>query len=51
MLPLQPGDVCRTYANVDALIEDVGFRPRTTIEEGISRFVTWYKDFYRVAAT
>ncbi|MFB9266618.1 NAD-dependent epimerase [Bradyrhizobium erythrophlei] len=46
MLPLQPGDVPRTFANIDALVDDIGFRPRTPIEEGIRRFVDWYKDFY-----
>ncbi len=46
MLPLQPGDVPRTFANIDALVEDIGFRPQTPIEEGIRRFVDWYRDFY-----
>ena len=46
MLPLQPGDVERTYANVDALADAVGFRPHTPIEEGIRRFVAWYRNFY-----
>lgn len=46
MLPIQPGDVPATYADVDALIEDVGFRPETSIEEGVSRFVKWYQEFY-----
>ena len=49
MLPLQPGDVPATYANVEALVEDVGFQPKTPIEEGIRRFVAWYKEFYGVA--
>ena len=48
MLPLQPGDVPRTYADVDALVADVGFQPRTQIEVGIQRFVDWYKDYYKV---
>lgn len=48
MLPLQPGDVPRTYADVDALVADVGFQPRTRIEVGIQRFVDWYKDYYKV---
>jgi UDP-glucuronate 4-epimerase len=47
-LPMQPGDVPATYANVDDLIADVGYRPETSIEEGIARFVDWYRDFYRV---
>lgn len=46
-MDLQPGDVPATYANVDDLIRDVGFKPSTTIEEGISRFIDWYKGYYR----
>ena len=46
-MDLQPGDVPATYANVDDLIRDVGFKPSTTIEEGIEHFITWYKDYYR----
>ncbi|GAG13834.1 unnamed protein product, partial [marine sediment metagenome] len=45
-LPLQPGDVPKTYANVDALVSDVGFKPSTSIEVGIGRFVDWYRSFY-----
>ena len=48
LLPMQPGDVLATYADVDALIQDVGYRPTTPVEEGIARFVEWYRDFYRV---
>jgi UDP-glucuronate 4-epimerase len=48
MLPMQPGDVPATFADVDALIRDVGFRPSTPIEEGIKRFVAWYRAFYKV---
>lgn len=48
MLPLQPGDVPATYANVDALIEDVDYKPTTTVEEGVAKFVEWYRDFYKV---
>ena len=48
MLPLQPGDVPDTYADVDALVEDVGYKPSTTIEEGIKKFVDWYREFYGV---
>jgi len=48
LLPMQEGDVPATYANVDALQNDVGFRPRTPVEEGVRRFVEWYKDYYRV---
>ncbi|MCP4779691.1 MAG: NAD-dependent epimerase [Hyphomicrobium sp.] len=45
-LPIQPGDVPKTYANVDALIDDVGFKPSTPIEVGIPRFVEWYRSYY-----
>ncbi|MAT66220.1 MAG: capsular biosynthesis protein CpsI [Gammaproteobacteria bacterium] len=48
MLPLQPGDVPDTYADVQDLIRDVGYKPATTVEEGVARFVDWYRDFYRV---
>jgi UDP-glucuronate 4-epimerase len=48
LLPLQPGDVCSTYADVDDLMRDVGFRPSTSIEEGIGTFVAWYRKFYGV---
>jgi len=47
-LPLQPGDVPATYANIDALMNDVGFKPDTKIEDGIANFVKWYRDFYKV---
>ena len=47
-LPMQAGDVPITYADVDNLIADVGFKPATTVEDGIARFVAWYRDFYRV---
>jgi UDP-glucuronate 4-epimerase len=48
MMPLQPGDVPATYADVDALARDVGFRPATTIENGVNRFVAWYRQYYKV---
>ena len=47
-LPLQAGDVPATYADVDALIEDVDYRPSTPVEEGIGNFVDWYREFYGV---
>jgi UDP-glucuronate 4-epimerase len=47
MLPIQPGDVPATYADVDDLIRDVGFKPETSIADGIGRFVEWYQDYYR----
>ncbi len=46
MLPMQPGDVPDTYANVEALVQDVGYKPNTPVEEGIRRFVAWYRDYY-----
>lgn len=49
MLPMQPGDVPETYANVDDLIRDVGFKPNTPIEEGIFRFVQWYRSYHKIA--
>ena len=48
LLPLQPGDVPDTYANVDSLMQDVGYKPTTPIEVGIARFIDWYRDYYRV---
>lgn len=47
LLPMQPGDVFSTCANVDDLSEAVGFRPNTTIEEGLARFVEWYREYFR----
>lgn len=48
LLPLQPGDIPVTYADVDDLVRDVGFRPNTPIEVGIKRFVSWYSSYYNV---
>lgn len=48
MLPIQPGDVPATYAQIDALTQAVGFKPRVSIEEGVRRFLAWYKEYYRV---
>ncbi|ARU61202.1 capsular biosynthesis protein CpsI [Tumebacillus avium] len=48
LLPLQDGDVPATFANVDDLMRDVDFKPATPIEEGIGKFVAWYKDYYGV---
>jgi UDP-glucuronate 4-epimerase len=47
-LPLQPGDVPATYANVDALIDYVDYSPSTSIESGIENFIKWYKEYYKV---
>lgn len=48
LVPIQPGDVPATYADVDDLMKEVGFKPATPIEEGVRRFVDWYRGFYRV---
>jgi len=48
-LPMQLGDVPATYADIDALIKDVDYSPSTPIEEGIEKFVRWYKDYYQVS--
>ena len=48
LLPLQAGDVPDTYADVQALIDDVGYKPETPIEVGVARFVDWYRDYYQV---
>ncbi|MDM8516169.1 NAD-dependent epimerase [Desulfobacterales bacterium HSG16] len=47
-MPLQPGDVPQTYANIDALFDAVGFKPATSVETGIERFVSWYRNYYKV---
>ncbi len=46
MLPMQPGDVPATFADIDALQRDVGFRPSTPIEEGVQKFVDWYRQYH-----
>lgn len=48
MLPIQPGDVPATYADIDDLFHDVGFKPSTPIEVGIERFLTWYRSYYKI---
>lgn len=50
MLPMQPGDVVETYADIDQLAADVGFRPETPLATGIQRFVDWYVDYYEVSS-
>ena len=47
-LPLQAGDVPETYANVDDLVEQFNYKPTTSVEEGINRFVSWYRDYFKV---
>ena len=48
LLPIQPGDVPRTYADIDDLMKDVGFKPATSIEDGIRHFVKWYREYYNI---
>jgi UDP-glucuronate 4-epimerase len=48
LLPMQPGDVPATYADVDDLMRDVGFKPATPIAEGIARFIDWYRSYNRL---
>ena len=47
-LPVQPGDVMKTFADVSNLIEETGYRPNTPVTEGVSKFVEWYRSFYNV---
>lgn len=49
MLPIQPGDVPATYADVDDLMREVGFRPSTSIEDGIARFAAWYREYHQLS--
>lgn len=48
LLPMQPGDVPDTYADVQDLVDDVAYRPATPVEVGVERFVNWYRDYYQV---
>lgn len=48
MLPLQPGDVPDTYADVQDLVKDVGYKPATSVEDGIARFVEWYREYFKI---
>ena len=47
-MDMQPGDVLRTYADVSELEKDIGFKPSTSLEQGLSEFVRWYKDYYNI---
>jgi UDP-glucuronate 4-epimerase len=47
LLPMQPGDVYKTYADVSELERDFGFKPSTSLEEGLDQFAKWYKDYYK----
>jgi UDP-glucuronate 4-epimerase len=48
MMPLQAGDVPSTYANVEDLVENLDYQPNTPVQEGIDKFVTWYREFFKV---
>ena len=48
LLPLQPGDVPDTYANVDDLVADLDYKPATSVEQGIANFVDWYREYYKI---
>lgn len=48
LMPMQPGDVEATYADVDDLIRDTGFKPHTPLEKGVGEFVRWFRDYYKV---
>ncbi len=47
LMPIQAGDVPATWANADLLQSLTGYRPKTTVQEGVARFVEWYRDYYR----
>ena len=51
MLPMQPGDVQSTYADVTGLINDMDYKPDTALEEGVEKFVAWYREFYQFSST
>jgi len=48
LLPMQPGDVPRTFADIDDLMKDVSFKPATSVDDGIKRFIEWYREYYKV---
>jgi len=48
MMPIQPGDVPATYADVTDLVEDLDYKPATPIQEGIDNFVDWYLEFFKI---
>ena len=48
LAPMQPGDVPETFADIEATTRDIGFAPRTSIDEGVPRFVEWYRAFHGV---
>jgi UDP-glucuronate 4-epimerase len=48
MLPMQPGDVPSTYADITALEKELGYKPKVDVKEGIEKFIKWYREFYGV---
>src|SRR5690606_13385474 len=48
MLPMQPGDVKKTWANVDHLINDYGYKPKTLVKDGVKSFIDWYKEYHKI---
>jgi UDP-glucuronate 4-epimerase len=48
MMPVQPGDVLETSADTTALYDVIGFKPQTSVKEGVKNFVDWYRNFYKV---
>ena len=47
-MDLQPGDVPETYANVDDLFKNIDFKPQTSIQDGVNKFIDWYLDYYKL---
>ena len=47
-MDMQPGDVLITYADISDLEKDIGFRPDTSIEEGLAKFVKWFQEYYKI---
>ena len=48
MMDIQPGDVPATHADTSSLEDYIGFRPETSVEEGVARFIDWYKHYYKI---
>ena len=48
LLPIQPGDVLSTYADISELAEDLNYTPFTSLDEGVKKFIDWYKDYYKL---
>ena len=47
-MPIQPGDVAATFANVDDLYEYIDFKPETNVQDGVNNFIEWYKEYYNI---